>query len=381
MTSRALQVTLWIPSRRLKPGPLLHSNPAIQEIRLKEMHLLSYNKAMEGEKEPSGSPQPQSLWRRRRRYFILGGVIMLLIVIGLAVGLGVGLTRAQSPQCYYGHCPSSTSSGVPEPTPAPAAGNGTVINGIWQPENGTTWQYQLATPVTDPLTDGIDVWDLDLFDNEASVIADIQSKGSKVICYLSGGSYEDWRPDKDSFTEADYGNALDGWPGEYWLDTNSENVRQIMAARFDLAVEKGCNGVDPDNVDGYNNDNGLGLTPEDAIDYIEFLADEAAARNLSIGLKNALEIVDYVIHRMQWTINEQCLEYDECDRLASFIDQQKPVFHVEYPKGDSKANNKEVSTNIFDSICDSPSCGGFSTIIKNANLDTYTQFCQVSLRI
>ncbi|RMZ80589.1 hypothetical protein DV738_g2715, partial [Chaetothyriales sp. CBS 135597] len=335
---------------------------------------------MEDDKGPSGPSQSQSLWQRHRRTFILGGVIMLLIIIGLAVGLGVGLTRAQGPECFYGHCPSSTSSDVPQPTPAPPAGSGTVIDGVWQPENGTTWQYQLASPVTEFTTDGIDVWDLDLFDNEASVISDIQSKGSKVICYLSAGSYENWRPDKDSFTEADYGKALEGWDGEYWLDTNSENVRQIMAARFDLAVEKGCNGVDPDNVDAYNNDNGLGLTQEDAISYLEFLADEAAARNLSIGLKNALEIVESVITRMQWSVNEQCLQYDECDRLAPFISQQKPVFHVEYPKGDNKYNDKQVSTNIFEGICDSPSCGGFSTIIKNANLDTYTQFCQVTLR-
>ncbi|RMZ88219.1 hypothetical protein DV736_g4553, partial [Chaetothyriales sp. CBS 134916] len=332
---------------------------------------------MGNEKRPSG--QTQSLWRRRRRYFILGGIIMLVMVIGLAVGLGVGLAHAhRGPHCYYGHCPSS-SSGVPTPTPAPPAGDGIVMNGIWQPENGTTWQYQLATPVVNPSTDGIDVWDFDLFDNEASIISDIQGNGSKVICYLSAGSYEDWRPDKGNFTQADLGNQLDGWPGEYWINTNSDNVRRIMAARLDLAVEKGCSGVDPDNIDAYNNDNGLGLTQQDAINYIEFLADEAQARNLSIGLKNALEVIPNVIDRMQWGVNEQCLQYNECDQLAPFIDQQKPVFHVEYPKGEGNQNNARVSVDIFSSICDSPSIDGFSTIIKNTNLDTFTEFCQVTL--
>jgi hypothetical protein len=44
---------------------------------------------------------------------------------------------------------------------------------------------------------------------------------------------------------------LDGWPGERWLRLGSENVRRIMKGRVELAGQKGCDGVDPDNVDGY----------------------------------------------------------------------------------------------------------------------------------
>jgi hypothetical protein len=33
-----------------------------------------------------------------------------------------------------------------------------------------------------------------------------------------------------------------------------------MAARIQVAKDKGCDGVDPDNVNGYDNDNGLGFT-------------------------------------------------------------------------------------------------------------------------
>lgn len=38
-----------------------------------------------------------------------------------------------------------------------------------------------------------------------------------------------------------------------------------MLARLDRAQTLGCDGVDPDNVDAYNNDNGLNLTENDAI--------------------------------------------------------------------------------------------------------------------
>jgi hypothetical protein len=55
------------------------------------------------------------------------------------------------------------------------------------------------------------------------------------------------------------------------LNTNSANVRSIMTTRIQMAKDKGCNGVDPDNVDGYNNDNGLSLTQATTVDYLTFL--------------------------------------------------------------------------------------------------------------
>jgi hypothetical protein len=72
-----------------------------------------------------------------------------------------------------------------------------------------------------------------------------------VICYFSAGSYEPGRPDSGDFKKEDMGAGLDGWPGEKWLKLSSENVRNIMKKRIDLAWKKGCDGVDPDNVDGY----------------------------------------------------------------------------------------------------------------------------------
>lgn len=60
--------------------------------------------------------------------------------------------------------------------------------------------------------------------------------------------------------------------------------------------------VDPDNVDGYDNDNGLKLTEKDAIEYMEFLSTEAHHRNLSIGLKNAGSIVKDVVKLVEWSV-------------------------------------------------------------------------------
>jgi endo-alpha-1,4-polygalactosaminidase (GH114 family) len=97
----------------------------------------------------------------------------------------------------------------------------------------------------------VSIFDIDLFDTPADTIKHLHNMGKKVICYFSAGSYEDWRPDASEFTKEDLGRGLDGWPGEKWLNLESENVRRIMKSRVDLAKSKGCDGVDPDNVDGY----------------------------------------------------------------------------------------------------------------------------------
>ena len=43
-----------------------------------------------------------------------------------------------------------------------------------------------------------------------------------------------------------------------------------MKKRMELARQKGCD-VEPDNVDGYANDNGLSLTASQQLDYNRYL--------------------------------------------------------------------------------------------------------------
>jgi endo-alpha-1,4-polygalactosaminidase (GH114 family) len=213
---------------------------------------------------------------------------------------------------------------------------------IWQPAAGVKWQIQLIDAVEDTTADA-DIWDIDLFDNTAVTISTLQSKGRKVICYFSAGTYEDWRSDISKFDSADFGSNLDDWPGEKWLNIKSTSVRSIMTSRLDMAKEKGCDGVDPDNIDAYGNENGLGLTEADSIDFLTFLASEAHSRGMSIGLKNGGDIIGSVIDKMQWSVNEQCAEYNECDVYAAFTEVNKPVFHIEY-SGETIESDSSSST-------------------------------------
>jgi hypothetical protein len=48
---------------------------------------------------------------------------------------------------------------------------------------------------------------------------------------------------------------------------------------------------------------------------------------------------------------------------------------VEYPKGDDVNNNDPVSDTTKNSICKDSTATGFSTIIKNMNLDEWLEQC------
>ena len=238
----------------------------------------------------------------------------------------------------------------------------------WKPAVGATWQIELINVVSDTSYNA-EIFDFDMFDNPASTITKLHSLNRKVICYFSAGTYEDWRSDKGSFQAADLGAAMEDWEGESWLDTNSANVRKIMTARIALAKSKGCDAIDPDNVDAYNNENGLNLTPEDAVDYLTFLAGEAHSRGMSIGLKNAAEIVPTMLPIMDFLVNESCIEWTECPSFSPFIAAGKPVFHIEYPPG---AGDK-ISASQKKKSCAAPA--GFSTVLKKLDLDAWIELC------
>lgn len=193
---------------------------------------------------------------------------------------------------------------------------------------------------------------LDLFDTSTSTINSFKKQGKKVICYFSAGTYENWRSDKGRFPSSVKGNSVDGWAGEQWVDVRSSTVLNIMKARLDLAKNKGCTGVDPDNVDGFDNSTGFGISKSHSINYLKNLAREAKARGLTIGLKNSAEIASSLSSTMNFAVVEECFEYNECNRYSSFAKSNKPVFLIEYSSASrskcNKADNMDMNLAFFD---------------------------------
>jgi hypothetical protein len=62
---------------------------------------------------------------------------------------------------------------------------------------------------------------------------------------------------------------------------------------------------------------------------------------------------------------------DECNLFSRFIQTSKPVFHIEYPS--------EVKEDFVSNLCkdNGPAAGaaGFSTVLKNVDLDGWVQYC------
>lgn len=232
---------------------------------------------------------------------------------------------------------------------------------IWQPTPAQSWQIQFSGAMD--YQQDVAAYDIDLFDTPPSDIAALQARGVRVICYFSAGSWENWRPDAAQFPAAVKGRRLSGWAGERWLDIrNLAVLRPLMQARLDLAVSKGCDAVDPDNVDGYSNRSGFALTAADQLAYNRMLAQEAHARGLAIGLKNDLEQIPELLGDFDFAINESCLVWQECELLLPFINTGKAVLHIEY-QGDPAT------------LCPQLQAYQFSTLFKNRELDAAVTRC------
>jgi len=239
----------------------------------------------------------------------------------------------------------------------------------FRPVANVSWQWQLLGTVN--TTYDVDIYDIDLFDSPQALIKSLQDVGKKVICYFSAGSYENWREDAGSFDGNVRGKPLDEWEGEAWLDIRSKNVHQVMLKRLDLAKQKGCDGVEPDNVDGYTNDTGFPLQAEDQLIYNKFLAEGAHQRGLAVGLKNNIAQVAELVGFFDFSINEQCHEYNECEDLKLFIQANKPVFNIEYAA--KYVENKDLRSDL----CDSAAKSGFHTLVMPLNLDdTFRMSCK-----
>ncbi len=256
--------------------------------------------------------------------------------------------------------PPSTATAMP--TAEEALNAESPASDIWIPALSTTWQWHPNDLPVD-LTVDAEMYDIELFDNDASVVAKLHALGRKVVCYVNAGGWEDWRPDASQFPDDVIGEPLDEWEGEKWLDIRRLDVLgPIMEARMDQCKDKGFDGIEPDNVDGYTNQTGFPLTYDDQLSYNIWLANAAHERGLSIGLKNDLDQIPDLLDYFDWAINEECFQFEECETLTPFIEAGKAVFNVEY----------ELDTDEF---CDEANELGFNSMKKNLNLDAWREAC------
>ncbi|MEU6004889.1 endo alpha-1,4 polygalactosaminidase [Streptomyces sp. NPDC047453] len=207
-------------------------------------------------------------------------------------------------------------------------GAGRPAAGRWQPRPGTSWQWQLSGRLDTSVP--AEVYDIDGFDHPAATVARLHREGRRVICYLSTGAWEEFRPDAGRFPATVLGRG-NGWKGERWLDIRRTDVLEpLMASRLDMCREKGFDAVEPDNMDGYKNRTGFPLTAADQLRYNRLVAKLAHDRGMAVGLKNDLDQIPHLVADFDFAVNEQCAQYGECAELEPFVAAGKAVFHAEY---------------------------------------------------
>jgi hypothetical protein len=310
----------------------------------------------------AGPPDLRSPGRRRSR---LWAVVIALLVIVLTAAL-ITFVRDRLPAASPDSAAPATTAAPTGTAPALAAEPATTPTPlaqkeIWRPEAGLSWQWQLQVPVDQSVDAAI--YDIDGLENDASVVASLHAAGRKVICYIDVGGWENYRSDAADFPESVKGKAIDGWPDEKWLDIRQLDVlRPIMAARFDICAERGYDGIEPDLMDAASADTGFPLTPADQLTYNLMIADLAHERGLAVGLKNDLTQIPELVSHFEFSVNEQCAEYSECELLVPFIAAGKPVFHAEY----------DLPTTAF---CQQANALGFSSIRKELDLSAWRETC------
>jgi hypothetical protein len=211
--------------------------------------------------------------------------------------------------------------------PVPCAGR------CWRPRIPTTWDWVLSVVPHAPFKH-VMMYDIDGFEASARTVASLHGAGIKAACYLSAGSWERWRPDADEYPQAVLGLPLSGWPGERWVDIREavpgRPLYRILEHRVAMCAEKGFDGIEFDNVDGYTDHTGFPLTAADQLRFDTMLAAMAHRAGMAALLKNDVGQVRALQPYFDGALDEQCNQYDECAALSPFIKAGKPVLNAEY---------------------------------------------------
>jgi hypothetical protein len=272
----------------------------------------------------------------------------------------------------------------------------------WQPPADSRFQYQLQAATTGggtcafSATGGINVgisappfgggaavspavYDIDLLtdpvcaaggsndvENGPAVTA-IHGAGAHALCYVDAGTDEPFRPDHPAYVAFDascggclLGKPVGGFREERWLNINDDQGQRAfvlgqVATRVDRCKDAGFDAVEFDNVDAYTNDTGLPLSAASQLLFDTALANLAHARGLTVGLKNALDQIPELLPYFDFSIDEQCQQFDECALLDPFLMASRPVFQVEY----------NVGTGTF---CPPANTAGRNAIMKSVDL-------------
>lgn len=225
------------------------------------------------------------------------------------------------------------------------------------PDAAGGWDIQFVPPFVDR-----DVAVIDLDWQEPARIMAAKARGQRVLCYVSVGTAEAWRPDFAAFPKAVLGPEWRDWPGEYFLDIRQiDALLPIMQARFQACKDAGADAIDPDNQD-QQWAGAFPVSKADTVAYMRALADVAHGMGLQIGQKNNPDTVDDLAGTLDFIVTEGCFSDGWCADVLPYAQAGKPVYAIEYT--DTAVD--------FAAACDWGRDRGIDFILKDRDLNGKT---------
>jgi hypothetical protein len=201
------------------------------------------------------------------------------------------------------------------------------------------------------------------------VISELHARtpSTMVICHVEVGLWEASRPDAAKFPGANVADptqipdnpdalhpgpvtgppatgSVVGWSldsaDHRLLDTSAASRKlwePIMLKRLDLALQIGCDGIEPAHNDAGIFTSGFTVPTEDVYSWYTEIATQGHQRLLSTGMKNGDLVagaIDTEVANFDWMMIERCGENMACDVVKPFLAMDKPVFAIEYSTDD-----------------------------------------------
>ncbi len=198
----------------------------------------------------------------------------------------------------------------------------------WVPAPHEPFDVQMSAPFQLPFAGTLG---LGLFETSPARVQELKARGVRTVCVVNAGAWENWRPDSGAFDQRLIGANYAGWPGERWLDIRAqEALRPVLARRLDLCAAKGFDGVLLRNADGYAHRTGFPLTAKDQLAYDRWLAAEARARGLAVGIMNTLELAPELVENVDFALIEGCFTAGNCQDALIYRKRDIAGYVVEY---------------------------------------------------
>ncbi len=245
------------------------------------------------------------------------------------------------------------------------------VEDYYKPKIGDSFEWRLdSIGINEVNKYNCKIIDIDAFTATKELVNAFHARGIKVIGYISVGTLENYRPDSSLLSHDIIGNIYPAWPDERFLNIREiEKIKPFITSRFDMIKQKGFDGIEPDNMDGYGEVNGFDLTLTDTKLFCDWIIEEAHKRGLSIGQKNTEELVPFLYKKFDWALTEDVFNSNTQNNYSPYISINKPVFSAEY--------TDVMNTTDFNSlVCTKAKQLKYFAFLKHRELTQWTYECK-----